>query len=97
MQSLYVDIYSPSSSRQQADVFTENKINKWEYEDVDYTEILFPDFKNLKRLGRGSYGTVFQCYFRGRIAAAKLLESNDNYVHIHNEVNIFVNFSIILG
>lgn len=94
MQNLYVDVNSPPSSSQQTKESYENKIDKREYEDVDYMEILFPDFKNLKRLGRGAYGTVLQCYFRKRVAAAKLLESNTDYALIHNEVGKLYNFIV---
>lgn len=34
------------------------------YEVVNYSDINFPDFRRLKRLGRGSYGTVVECMFR---------------------------------
>lgn len=73
------------SSNQQCDIEKQCKIDLAQYEVVQSSEIVFPNFSLLKRLGRGSYGMVVQCYFRGRIAAAKLLKTNIDYVH--NEVN----------
>lgn len=86
MEPLYVSV-SPSSSKEDS-LMSE----KHGYEDVPSTQVIFPDFRHLKRLGRGSYGTVVQCYFRGRVAAAKLVETNIDHVHIHNEVNSLSEF-----
>lgn len=89
MNPLYINVM-PSSS-QQKDIEKQRQIDLPQYEVVQATEVVFPDFNHLKSLGRGSYGTVVQCHFRGKIAAAKLLETNIDHVHIHNEV-IFIIF-----
>lgn len=78
------------SSNQQCDIEKQCKIDLAQYEVVQSSEIVFPNFSLLKRLGRGSYGMVVQCYFRGRIAAAKLLKTNIDYVH--NEAKILHKF-----
>lgn len=90
MHAIHIDIFSPPSNSQKSAECDGIKIDK-HYEDVDFTEISFPDYKHFKRLGRGSYGTVVPCYFRGRIAAAKILESDVDHFHIHNEVFLFYN------
>ncbi|KAI1731173.1 protein kinase domain-containing protein [Ditylenchus destructor] len=87
MNALHIDVI-PSSSHQAIDV-----PEKKGYEDVSYNEILFPNFEHRRRLGRGSYGTVIQCHFRGRLAAAKLVEAdNVDHRHIHNEARLLHEF-----
>jgi len=64
----------------------ESRTKKRPYEEISSNEVQFPHFTELKRLGRGSYGTVVECVFRGKLAAAKLVETNIDYVHVQNEV-----------
>jgi serine/threonine protein kinase len=56
------------------------------YDMVDFREISFPHFQQIKRLGRGSYGTVLQGTFRGSSVAVKLLDKDLDHSHIHQEV-----------
>uniref|UniRef100_A0A915E2A7 Mitogen-activated protein kinase kinase kinase n=1 Tax=Ditylenchus dipsaci TaxID=166011 RepID=A0A915E2A7_9BILA len=89
MDALHIDIShncQPSSSSKSPSG------EKSVYEEVSYNEVLFPDFQRLKRLGRGAYGTVVQCNFRNRLAAAKLVESTIDHVHIHNEAKLLHDF-----
>lgn len=39
------------------------------YRVVDFREIIFPSFQQIKRLGRGSYGTVIQAKFENHPVA----------------------------
>ncbi|KAI6225575.1 Mitogen-activated protein kinase kinase kinase [Aphelenchoides besseyi] len=85
MNPLHVDInVGPSSSNG----VPPSALNT-PYEQVDYREIIFPDFQHIKRLGRGSYGTVVQATFRGKRVACKLVETN---LHIHNEASVLHSF-----
>jgi hypothetical protein len=62
------------------------------YEEISSNEVQFPHFTQLKRLGRGSYGTVVECIFRGKLAAAKLVETNIDYVHVQTEATLLSEF-----
>uniref|UniRef100_A0A1I7RLA6 Mitogen-activated protein kinase kinase kinase n=1 Tax=Bursaphelenchus xylophilus TaxID=6326 RepID=A0A1I7RLA6_BURXY len=62
------------------------------YDQVNYSEVHFPDFSSVRRLGRGSYGTVVQGLFRGRPVAVKLLESDLDREHIDNEAKVLHSF-----
>ena len=85
MESLFVDV-SPSSSN-----YTHH-LPTAQYEQVDYSELHFPNFAQIKRLGRGAYGTVMQATYRGRLVAVKLVETDIDHIHIHNEVCSFLCF-----
>lgn len=97
MNPLFINTM-PSSS-QQYDIEKCHEIDSAQYEIVQVSEIVFPNIKNLKLLGRGSYGIVVECYFRGKIAATKILENN-KIIHFHNEVitlKSFSNYFMLLG
>ncbi|KAI6232983.1 Mitogen-activated protein kinase kinase kinase [Aphelenchoides fujianensis] len=64
MQALHVDVNAGTSSSH--DSAPPDPSHKTSYPQVDYREIVFPDFQHIQRLGRGSYGTVVQAVFRGR-------------------------------
>ncbi|CAD5206272.1 unnamed protein product [Bursaphelenchus okinawaensis] len=84
MQPLSIDVTpSTSSALPAVDI---------KYDQVNYNEVFFNDFASVKRLGRGSYGTVVQGYYRGRPVAVKLVESDIDHHHVHNEAMILNSF-----
>ena len=64
MQPLTVQVDLPSSSGSSMFLKPYKKNGKDNYEVVNCGEINFPDNWHSKRLGRGSYGTVIECFFR---------------------------------
>lgn len=50
------------------------------YEQVDFREVEIPHFHQIKRLGRGSYGTVIQGRFRNKLVAVSL--HDDHYTPV---------------
>lgn len=94
MNPLFVDVSAPSTSTASTispSAPLEETRTTRAYPVVPSTDILFPDFAHLKRLGRGSYGTVVKAYYKGRTVAAKLVETDIDHIHIHNEVCLWAN------
>ncbi|KAI6182324.1 Mitogen-activated protein kinase kinase kinase [Aphelenchoides bicaudatus] len=87
MEQLRVDVNMTPSSSSNGFLATSP------YDQVDFREIVFPNFQNLKRLGRGSYGTVIQGVFRNKNVAIKLLDRDLDHSHIHNEAKILSSFA----
>jgi serine/threonine protein kinase len=95
MNPLHVDITAPSSSGSNG-TYYEGAVDRpgssQPYPQVAASEILFPDFQHLKRLGRGAYGTVVQAYYKNKVVAVKLVETDIDQVHIHNEAKFLHEF-----
>ena len=108
MEPLSVDVNCCPSSSAFAQSPLPRKSGPDSYEVVSYSEVQIPEFRHVKRLGRGSYGTVVECFFRvcfspfydlikklfqGRPAAAKLVENGDNeHSHIRMEAELLHGF-----
>ena len=85
---LHVDV-TPSSSNSSPGAYSTNSSSHRGYEEVDFTELEFPDYHKVKRLGRGSYGTVLQANWKNKRVAAKMVETDIDHKTIHNEVGFF--------
>ncbi|KAI3418886.1 Mitogen-activated protein kinase kinase kinase 7 [Globodera pallida] len=91
MEPLRVDVdFPPSSSATVQELLRKGRDRNGatSYEVANFEELQFPDFRLSKRLGRGSYGTVMPCHFRGRQAAAKLLDANVDFKMVRVEAEL---------
>uniref|UniRef100_A0A914BWM5 Mitogen-activated protein kinase kinase kinase n=1 Tax=Acrobeloides nanus TaxID=290746 RepID=A0A914BWM5_9BILA len=86
---LHIDV-APSSSNSSSSSHVTNSFSNRDasYEEVDYNELDFSDYHRLKRLGRGSYGTVLQATWRGKRVASKMVETDIDHETIHNEAKL---------